>query len=156
MAKAAAYYHDIGKIKKPTYFVENQLGGENKHEKLAPSMSSLVIQAHVKDGVELARQNKVSQKIMDIIRQHHGTSFMAYFYNKAKQQARNAIVSTARVPATRDRAPKPRKPAWCSLADRWKPPPKPCLIPRRPASLGTGAKKLLIIFLRMVNWMNVS
>ena len=89
LAKAAAYYHDIGKIKKPTYFVENQLGGENKHEKLAPSMSSLVIQAHVKDGVELARQNKVSQKIIDIIQQHHGTSFMAYFYNKAKQQATN-------------------------------------------------------------------
>ena len=89
LAKAAAYYHDIGKIKKPTYFVENQLGGENKHEKLAPSMSSLILQAHVKDGVELARQNKVSQKIIDIIQQHHGTSFMAYFYNKAKQQATN-------------------------------------------------------------------
>jgi putative nucleotidyltransferase with HDIG domain len=89
LAKAAAYYHDIGKIKKPTYFVENQLGGENKHEKLAPSMSSLILQAHVKDGAELARQNKVSQKIIDIIRQHHGTSFMAYFYNKAKQQATN-------------------------------------------------------------------
>jgi putative nucleotidyltransferase with HDIG domain len=89
LAKAAAYYHDIGKVKKPTYFVENQLGGENKHEKLAPSMSSLILQAHVKDGVELARQNKVSQNIIDIIRQHHGTSFMAYFYNKAKQQATN-------------------------------------------------------------------
>lgn len=89
LAKAAAYYHDIGKIKKPTYFVENQLGGENKHEKLAPSMSSLILQAHVKDGVELARQNKVSPKIIDIIQQHHGTSFMAYFYNKAKQQAAN-------------------------------------------------------------------
>jgi cyclic-di-AMP phosphodiesterase PgpH len=89
LAKAAAYYHDIGKIKKPTYFVENQLGGENKHEKLAPSMSSLILQAHVKDGVELARQNKVSQKIIDIVQQHHGTSFMAYFFNKAKQQATN-------------------------------------------------------------------
>ncbi len=89
LAKAAAYYHDIGKIKKPTYFVENQFDGENKHEKLAPSMSSLILQAHVKDGVELARQNKVGQKIIDIIRQHHGTSFMAYFYNKAKQQAAN-------------------------------------------------------------------
>jgi len=89
LAKAAAYYHDIGKIKKPNYFVENQFDGENKHEKLAPSMSSLILQAHVKDGVELARQNKVGQKIIDIIRQHHGTSFMAYFYNKAKQQAAN-------------------------------------------------------------------
>lgn len=89
LAKAAAYYHDIGKIKKPTYFVENQLGGENKHEKLAPSMSSLILQAHVKDGMELARQDRVGQKIIDIIQQHHGTSFMAYFFNKAKQQAAN-------------------------------------------------------------------
>ncbi|MBW1918345.1 MAG: HDIG domain-containing protein [Deltaproteobacteria bacterium] len=89
LAKAAAYYHDIGKIKKPAYFVENQLGGENKHEKLAPSMSSLILISHVKDGVELARQNKVGDKIIDIIRQHHGTCFISYFYNKAKQQAAN-------------------------------------------------------------------
>lgn len=89
LAKAAAYYHDIGKIKKPAYFVENQLDGENKHEKLAPSMSSLILQAHVKDGVELARRNRVGQQIIDIIKQHHGTCFMAYFYNKAKQQAAN-------------------------------------------------------------------
>ena len=89
LAKAAAYYHDIGKIKKPAYFVENQLGGENKHEKLAPSMSSLILISHVKDGVELARQNKVGDRIIDIIRQHHGTCFISYFYNKAKQQAAN-------------------------------------------------------------------
>jgi len=87
LAKCAAYYHDIGKIKKPAYFVENQLGRENKHEKLAPSMSSLILIAHVKDGVELARQNRVGKDIIDIIRQHHGTSFISYFYNKAKQLA---------------------------------------------------------------------
>jgi hypothetical protein len=89
LAKTAAYYHDVGKIKKPAYFVENQLGGENKHEKLAPSMSSLILLAHVKDGVELGRQNRVGSQIIDIIRQHHGTSFISYFYNKAKQQAAN-------------------------------------------------------------------
>ncbi len=87
MAKCAAYYHDIGKIKKPAYFVENQLGRENKHEKLAPSMSSLILIAHVKDGVELGRQNRVGKNIIEIIRQHHGTSFISYFYNKAKQMA---------------------------------------------------------------------
>jgi hypothetical protein len=87
LAKAAAYYHDVGKIKKPAYFVENQLAGENKHEKLAPSMSSLILISHVKDGVDLARKHKLGEAIADIIRQHHGTSFISYFYHKAKTQA---------------------------------------------------------------------
>lgn len=89
VAKAAAYYHDIGKVKKPAYFVENQLGGENKHEKLAPSMSSLILISHVKDGVELARKNRLGDRIVDIIQQHHGTSLISYFYHKAKNQSSN-------------------------------------------------------------------
>jgi hypothetical protein len=88
LAKAAAYYHDVGKVKKPIYFVENQIG-ENKHEKLAPSMSGLILIAHVKDGVELARKHQLGEAIADIIRQHHGTSFISYFYHKAKAQAAN-------------------------------------------------------------------
>jgi len=87
LAKAAAYYHDIGKIKKPAYFVENQFGGENKHEKLAPSMSSLILISHVKDGVELARKHQLGEGICDIIQQHHGTCFISYFYNKAQNHA---------------------------------------------------------------------
>jgi putative nucleotidyltransferase with HDIG domain len=87
LAKAAAYYHDIGKIKKPAYFVENQFGGENKHEKLAPSMSSLILTAHVKDGVELARKQQLGEGICDIIQQHHGTCLISYFYTKARNQA---------------------------------------------------------------------
>jgi cyclic-di-AMP phosphodiesterase PgpH len=87
LAKAAAYYHDIGKIKKPAYFVENQFGGENKHEKLAPSMSSLILTAHVKDGVELARRQRLGDHICDIIQQHHGTCLISYFYTKARNQA---------------------------------------------------------------------
>ncbi len=89
LAKAAAYYHDIGKIKKPAYFVENQAGGENKHEKLAPSMSSLILIAHVKDGVDLARKQQLGEGIINIIRQHHGTNLINYFYHKAKTQAAN-------------------------------------------------------------------
>ena len=89
LAKAAAYYHDIGKVKKPAYFVENQLGGENKHEKLAPSMSSLILISHVKDGVEVARKNLLGDRIIDIIQQHHGTSFISYFFHKAKNQTAN-------------------------------------------------------------------
>ena len=83
LAKVSAYYHDLGKMKKPLYFVENQGQGENRHEKLAPSMSSLILISHVKDGVELARQHKLSPEIIDIIQQHHGTSLIAYFYQKA-------------------------------------------------------------------------
>jgi hypothetical protein len=89
LAKAAAYYHDIGKIKKPAYFVENQVAGMNKHEKLAPSMSSLILIAHVKDGVDLARKQHLGEGITSIIRQHHGTNLINYFYHKAKTQAAN-------------------------------------------------------------------
>ena len=87
LAKAAAFYHDIGKIKKPAYFVENQMGGDNKHEKLAPSMSSLILISHVKDGVDLARKHRLGENIADIIRQHHGTNLINYFFHKAKTQA---------------------------------------------------------------------
>ncbi|MDL1986216.1 MAG: HDIG domain-containing protein [Deltaproteobacteria bacterium] len=86
LAKACGYYHDIGKIKKPLYFIENQKNGKNKHNKLAPSMSKHILVAHVKEGVEMARQNKLGQAIIDTIRQHHGTSLISYFYEKAKKQ----------------------------------------------------------------------
>ena len=85
LAKVCGYYHDVGKIKKPLYFIENQETGRNKHDKLAPSMSSLILIAHIKDGVEVARENKLGQDIIDTIRQHHGTSLIRYFYEKAKQ-----------------------------------------------------------------------
>ncbi len=86
LAKVSAYYHDIGKIRKPLYFIENQVDRENKHEKLAPSMSSLILTSHVKDGVEMAKKEGLGREIMDIIRQHHGTSLISYFYEKAKEQ----------------------------------------------------------------------
>ena len=85
LAKVCGYYHDIGKIRKPLYFIENQQNGKNKHDKLAPSMSGLILIAHVKEGVEIARENKLGQDIIDTIRQHHGTSTIQYFYEKAKQ-----------------------------------------------------------------------
>jgi hypothetical protein len=86
LARVSAYYHDIGKIKKPLYFIENQRAGENRHEKLAPSMSSLILISHVKDGIELAKRYKLGREITDIIQQHHGTSLISYFYQKAKDQ----------------------------------------------------------------------
>jgi putative nucleotidyltransferase with HDIG domain len=85
LAKVTGYYHDIGKIRKPLYFIENQRSGRNRHDRLAPSMSSLILIAHVRDGVELAREHKLSPVIVDGIRQHHGTSLIRYFYEKARQ-----------------------------------------------------------------------
>jgi putative nucleotidyltransferase with HDIG domain len=84
LAKVCGYYHDIGKLKQPLYFIENQSDGRNKHDKLAPSMSALILIAHVKNGVEIARENKLGQVIIDTTQQHHGTSLISYFYEKAK------------------------------------------------------------------------
>lgn len=89
LSRVSAYYHDIGKTKKPLYFVENQRGGENKHDKLLPSMSSLILISHVKDGVEIAKKYHLGKSIQDIISQHHGTS-VNYFYQKAKESAAGA------------------------------------------------------------------
>ena len=86
LAKVSAYYHDIGKLKKPLYFIENAGGIENKHNHLTPSMSSLILISHVKDGVELARESHLGQRIAHIIQQHHGTTLIAYFYQKAKEK----------------------------------------------------------------------
>lgn len=84
LARVAAYYHDVGKLKKPQYFIENIRDGENRHDKLSPSMSALILISHMKDGVELAKEHRLGQPIIEIIRQSHGTSLINYFYLKAK------------------------------------------------------------------------
>jgi len=91
LSRVSAYYHDIGKIKKPQYFIENQMTGNNRHDKLTPSMSSLILVSHVKDGIELAKGNKLGNKIIDILRQHHGTRLINYFYQKAKEQEKPGV-----------------------------------------------------------------
>ena len=85
LARVSSYYHDVGKIKIPDYFVENQGGSASRHDRLTPHMSSMIIINHVKEGVELARQFKIPEAIIDIITQHHGTSLITYFYSKAKE-----------------------------------------------------------------------
>lgn len=85
LARVSGYYHDIGKINKPLYFIENQKDGRNRHNKLAPSMSSLILTSHVRDGVETAKRHKLGNAIADIIQQHHGTSLITFFYEKAKR-----------------------------------------------------------------------
>lgn len=85
LCKVSALYHDMGKLSKPEYFIENQGRSKNPHDKIAPSMSTLVISSHVKRGIEMARQHRLGDEIIDIIAQHHGTSLIRYFFNKAKE-----------------------------------------------------------------------
>ncbi len=82
-AKVMSYYHDIGKLDQKLYFIENQADGKNRHDKISPSMSSLVLIGHVKKGVELAKTNKLGNEIIEGITQHHGTSLIKYFYQKS-------------------------------------------------------------------------
>ena len=89
LARVSAYYHDIGKVAKPLYFIENQGGEENRHDKLSPNMSALILISHIKEGVELARANRLGQPIIDIIRQHHGTALIKFFYERSKNLAKS-------------------------------------------------------------------
>ncbi|QUH26902.1 HD family phosphohydrolase [Serpentinicella alkaliphila] len=84
LARVGAFYHDIGKTKRPYFFKENQLTSENPHDKINPSLSSLIITGHIRDGVELAKKHKLPVEIIDFIEQHHGNTLVAYFYHKAK------------------------------------------------------------------------
>ena len=89
LARVGSYYHDIGKIEKAEYFVENETGTASKHEKLTPSMSALIITNHTKDGVELGRKHKLNNAVVDFIGQHHGTSLIYYFYQRALEKAKS-------------------------------------------------------------------
>jgi putative nucleotidyltransferase with HDIG domain len=86
LVRVGAYFHDIGKMLKPQYFIENQIKGDNRHDTLVPAMSTLVIIAHVKDGADLARQNRLPESIVDFIQQHHGTTLVEFFYRQAHQK----------------------------------------------------------------------
>ena len=89
LLRAGAYYHDIGKLRKPEYFVENQGGGVNIHDSMSPMLSSLAIISHVKDGLELAWEAKLPRRIRDFIAEHHGDTSTRYFYNKAVSLGEN-------------------------------------------------------------------
>jgi cyclic-di-AMP phosphodiesterase PgpH len=115
LARVGSYYHDIGKMLKPEYFVENQMGARNKHEKLAPSMSALILEAHVREGKELAEKNGLPDSIIDFIVGHHGTTVMSYFYEKAKNlEGENVDVDEYRYPGPK---PQSREVAIVMLAD---------------------------------------
>ena len=89
IARVGAYYHDIGKTKRPYFFGENQIGKENPHDRITPNLSTLIILSHTKDGIEMAKEHKIPKIIQDIIVQHHGTTLVKYFYYKVKNSAEN-------------------------------------------------------------------
>jgi putative nucleotidyltransferase with HDIG domain len=114
LARIGAYYHDIGKLKKPEYFIENQIGIRNPHDSLKPQMSALVIISHVKDGSEMARKMKLPRKVIEIIEQHHGTSMIGLFYRKALEESADTAQDSYRYPGPR---PKTKETALVMLAD---------------------------------------
>jgi putative nucleotidyltransferase with HDIG domain len=83
VARVGAYFHDVGKMRRPAYFFENQTTGENPHDEAKPSLSALIITAHVRDGMALGKEFRLPERIQAIIRQHHGTTLVSYFYRKA-------------------------------------------------------------------------
>ncbi|WP_169871055.1 HD family phosphohydrolase [Shouchella patagoniensis] len=87
LARVGAYYHDLGKTRRPHFFIENQLKGENAHDKISPQLSKTIIISHPQDGAELLRQYKMPREIVDIAEQHHGTSLLKFFYHKASEEA---------------------------------------------------------------------
>ena len=107
LARVGAYYHDIGKGKAPLYFAENQKG-ENPHDKLAPSMSALIIRRHVTDGIRMGRASRLPDPILDMIPMHHGTRLMSYFWHKAKEEAERKGEPVPAETEYRHLGPKPR------------------------------------------------
>ncbi len=112
LCRVGAYYHDIGKINKAGYFVENELGSASRHKELSPTMSHLIIVGHVKDGIEMAKEYGLPTVLRQFIETHHGTTLIEHFYNEAKKQkTKNAKGKTAEVPSEsefRYPGPKPR------------------------------------------------
>ena len=115
VARVASYYHDIGKIRRPHFFVENQ-HVENIHDQMNPTLSALVITSHIKDGVEIAKKSRLPKIVLDVIMQHHGTSLVQYFYNQAagEQEASTALEQQFRYPGPK---PRTKEAAIVMLAD---------------------------------------
>ena len=117
LVRVGAYYHDIGKTKRPYFFIENQMADANPHERLTPALSALILNSHVKDGLEIGRKGKLPEKVLDFISQHHGEGLMAYFYRKAQEEAadpENMKDSDFRYPGPR---PQSKETALVMLAD---------------------------------------
>ncbi|HDY89418.1 MAG TPA: HDIG domain-containing protein [bacterium] len=116
LCRVGSYYHDIGKMSNPEYFIENQMGGRNPHDRISPHMSALVIASHVKEGYELGVKHGLPEAVLDLIKQHHGTSLMQLIYHKAEEEAGDEAVddSNFRYPGPK---PQTREAGIIMLAD---------------------------------------
>ncbi len=114
LCKVGALYHDIGKLSYPDYFIENQFGGPNKHDKLSPAMSALILQSHVKKGTEFAQEYELGSEIQNIIGEHHGTRIISFFYQKAFTLGENPQVQDYSYPGPR---PQSKESAIVMVAD---------------------------------------
>lgn len=114
VSRVGAYYHDVGKIKRPCYFFENLAEGENPHDEAKPSLSALIITSHVSDGLALAEEFELPVRVRDIIREHHGTSLIRYFYYKAAAVSADVFEGDYRYHGGR---PSSREAALVMLAD---------------------------------------
>ncbi|MTV50148.1 HDIG domain-containing protein [Heliobacillus mobilis] len=92
LVRVGAYYHDIGKVRRPAFFIENQSQGQNPHDKIAPTLSTLIITSHVKDGVEMCREAGLPPQVVDLVEQHHGVTLVSYFYHRALEADRTESV----------------------------------------------------------------
>lgn len=114
LARVSCYYHDVGKTKRPNFFIENQLASMNPHDALEPEQSAKIIIAHTTDGAELLEKHKMPQEIIDIVLQHHGTSLLRFFWHKAKEQGKDPDEKVFRYPGPK---PMTKEAAIISVAD---------------------------------------
>ncbi|SDL41407.1 HD family phosphohydrolase [Halarsenatibacter silvermanii] len=91
LVRVGAYYHDIGKLKRPYFFADNQFGGENPHDDINPNLSSLIIKSHVKDGVKMAKNHDLPRAVIDLIEQHQGTNLISFFYQEAARENNHSV-----------------------------------------------------------------
>ena len=109
LARVGAFYHDIGKLKRPYFFIENQMGGANPHDKISPNLSTLIITSHIKDGLEMAQKANLPQVIQDIIDHHHGNSLVSFFYQQAEKNRDSKEVVAKKIFVTKRRSHKQKK-----------------------------------------------
>lgn len=114
LARVGCYYHDIGKTRRPQFFIENQMNIENPHNHLSPESSRDIIIAHAKDGAEMLKKHKLPKEIVDIAEQHHGTTLLKYFYYKAKEENEGINEADFRYPGPK---PQTKEAAIISIAD---------------------------------------
>lgn len=114
LARVASYYHDIGKTKRPSFFIENQMNMSNPHDRLTPEQSRDIIITHTTEGAEILKAHRMPKEIVDVAVQHHGTSFLKFFYHKAKEMGKDVSENDFRYPGPK---PQTKEIAVISIAD---------------------------------------